>query len=146
MTVIDLPEIVDTVTRQFVDREGASHQFTFSPGDFRKIDFGASCFDIVILGHICHGEGAERTQDLIERAFRALRSQGQILIAEFVPDDDRHGPLIPLLFALHMLLLTDHGDAFTLLEYKKWLMNAGFIDVRTVAAPAPSPLILATKP
>src|SRR5207237_10345273 len=68
------------------------------------------------------------------------------LIAEFVPDDDRRGPLMPLLFALHMSVLTDHGDAFTLVEYKKWLMNAGFVDVRTVAAPAPSPLILATKP
>ena len=145
VTVIDLPTVVDTVTRQFVDREGASDQFTFWPGDFREIDFGASCVDVVILGHICHGEGAERTQNLIERAFRALRPRGQILIAEFVPDDDRRGPLMPLLFALHMLVLTDHGDAFTLVEYKKWLMNAGFVDVRTVAAPAPSPLILATK-
>jgi ubiquinone/menaquinone biosynthesis C-methylase UbiE len=123
-----------------------SDRYTFWPGDFRDIDFGESSFDIVILGHICHGEGVERTQDLIDRAFRALRAGGQILIAEFVPDDDRRGPLMPLLFALHMLVLTDGGDAFTRAEYTKWLVDAGFVDVRTVAAPAPSPLILATKP
>jgi ubiquinone/menaquinone biosynthesis C-methylase UbiE len=145
VTVVDLPGVVDRVTRPFVDREGLSDQFTFWPGDLRQIDFGEADFDVVILGHICHGEGAERTRGLIERAFRALRSGGQILIAEFVPDDDRRGPLMSLLFALHMLVLTDNGDAFTLAEYTNWLVTAGFVDVRTVAAPAPSPLILATK-
>lgn len=146
VTVIDLPEVVDRVTRRFVDREGLSERFTFRPGDLRQLDFGESCFDVVILGHICHGEGAEGTQKLIERAYRALRGGGQILIAEFVPDDDRRGPLMPLLFALHLLVLTDNGDTFTLAEYQRWLSTAGFADVRTVPAPAPSPLIIATKP
>ena len=67
------------------------------------------------------------------------------MIAEFVPDDDRRGRLLPLLFGLHMLVLTDSGDTFTFGEYQRWLSNSGFIDVRTIAVPAPSPLILATK-
>jgi SAM-dependent methyltransferase len=137
--------IRETKTFRPIERERLSDRFIFRPGDLRQMDFGESCFDVIVLGHICHGEGAERTQDLIERGYRALRSGGQILIAEFVPDDDRRGPLMPLLFALHMLVLTDNGDAFTLAEYTKWLVHAGFGDVRTVAAPAPSPLILATK-
>ena len=145
VTVIDLPEVMDRVTRPFIEREGMSDRFTFRPGDLRQLDFGDSCFDVIVLGHICHGEGAEGTQDLIERGYRALRGGGQVFIAEFVPDDDRRGPLMPLLFALHMLVLTDNGDAFTLGEYTKWLVHAGFGDVRTVAAPAPSPLIVATK-
>jgi 3-hydroxy-5-methyl-1-naphthoate 3-O-methyltransferase len=146
VTVVDLPGVVDRVTRRFVEQGGLSDRFRFRPGDLRQMDFGESCFDVVILGHICHGEGAEGTQDLIHRAHRALRSGGQILIAELLPDDDRCGPLIPLLFAIHMLVLTDNGDAFTLTEYQSWLLNAGFTEVRTVLAPAPSPLILATKP
>jgi ubiquinone/menaquinone biosynthesis C-methylase UbiE len=140
VTVIELPEVADRVTRRFVDREGLSERFTFWPGDLRQVDFGDSCFDVIILGHICHGEGAEGTQELIERSYRALRHGGQILIAEFVPDDDRCGPLMPLLFALHMLVLTDKGDTFTLAEYRGWLSKAGFADVRAVPAPAPSPL------
>jgi ubiquinone/menaquinone biosynthesis C-methylase UbiE len=146
ITVVDLPEVVDRITRQFVDQEGFSDRFTFWPGDLRQMDFGESAFDVVILGHICHGEGAERTQALIRQACRALRPGGQILIADFVPGDDRCGPLMPLLFALHMLVLTDKGDTFTLAEYQTWLLDAGFAQVRTVPAPAPSPLILATKP
>ncbi len=110
------------------------------------MDFGELRFDIVILGHICHGEGAEGTQHLIQRAYRALRSGGQILIAEIISDAARRGPTLSLLFAINMLVLTDEGNTFTLAEYQRWLENAGVIDVRTVQAPAPSPLILATKP
>ena len=145
VTVVDLPGVVETVTRRFVAREGLSERFAFWPGDLQQIDFGESAFDVIVLGHICHGEGAERTQELLHRAFRALRPGGQILIAEFVPDDDRNGPLMPLLFALHMLVLTERGDTFTLGEFTEWLTTAGFVDIGTIAAPAPSPLIVATK-
>jgi ubiquinone/menaquinone biosynthesis C-methylase UbiE len=145
VTVVDLPGVLDTVTRRFVAREGLSDRFAFWPGDLHQIDFGESAFDAIVLGHICHGEGAARTQELLHRAFRALRPGGQILIAEFVPDDDRKGPVMPLLFALHMLVLTDCGDTFTLGEFTEWLTTAGFVDVGTIAAPAPSPLIVATK-
>jgi hypothetical protein len=62
-----------------------------------------------------------------------------------VPDDDRSGPLFPLLFALNMLVHTTEGDTFTFSEYEVWLREAGFRDVRRFEAPTPSPLILATR-
>jgi len=145
VTVIDVPGVIDTVTRRFVARERLTDRFAFWPGDLQQVDFGESTFDVIVLGHICHGEGAVRTQELLHRAFRALRPGGQILIAEFVPDDDRNGPVMPLLFALHMLVLTDSGDTFTLGEFTEWLTTAGFVGVGTIPAPAPSPLIVATK-
>jgi ubiquinone/menaquinone biosynthesis C-methylase UbiE len=146
VTVIDLPDVLERVTEKYVEREGNSARFTFRPGNLRTMDLGEGLFDLVILGHICHGEGAERSRSLIRRAYRALRPGGQILIAELLPDDDRHGPLLPLLFGLHMLVLTDGGGTFTLAEFRSWLSEAGFDEVRTLAVPAPSPLILATKP
>jgi hypothetical protein len=45
-----------------------------------------------------------------------------------------------------MLVNTDEGDTYTLEEISGWLTEAGFIKVRTLEAPGPSPLILATKP
>jgi hypothetical protein len=44
-----------------------------------------------------------------------------------------------------MLLHTEHGNVFTLGEYRAWLKAAGFRKVTTLQVPAPSPLILATK-
>jgi 2-polyprenyl-3-methyl-5-hydroxy-6-metoxy-1,4-benzoquinol methylase len=145
VTAVDLPEVVDGVTRRLVKEAGVADQFTFRSGNFHDIDFGSGAFDIVVFGHICHGEGARSTKFLLGRAMSALRSGGHLVMAEICPDDDRRGPLLPLLFAIHMLILTDDGDAFTLAEYKGWLQETGFTDIRTVALDALSPLILATK-
>jgi ubiquinone/menaquinone biosynthesis C-methylase UbiE len=144
-TVIDLPDVLERVTRKAVEREGDSDRFEFWPGNLRTMDLGEALFGLVILGHICHGDGIERSRSLIRRAHRALRPGGQILIAELLPDDDRHGPPLPLLFGLHMLVIIDSGGTFTLAEFRSWLSEAGFDDIRTLAVPAPSPLILATK-
>jgi hypothetical protein len=45
-----------------------------------------------------------------------------------------------------MLVFTDDGDTFTFAEITEMLTAAGFTNARTLDAPGPSPLILATKP
>jgi hypothetical protein len=45
-----------------------------------------------------------------------------------------------------MLVNTDTGDTFSFEEISGWLADAGFVDARTLDAPGPSPLVLATKP
>jgi 3-hydroxy-5-methyl-1-naphthoate 3-O-methyltransferase len=62
-----------------------------------------------------------------------------------LPDNDRSGPPFPLLFALNMLVHTTEGDTFTFAEFDAWLREAGFRDARLLEAPAPSPLVLATR-
>jgi hypothetical protein len=68
-----------------------------------------------------------------------------LLIAEIIPDEERRDLLFPLLFAVNMLALTPESDTFTMSEYRLWLQAAGFGEVLTIEAPAPSPLILARK-
>jgi hypothetical protein len=68
-----------------------------------------------------------------------------LLIADMVPNDERTGPVFPLVFALNMLINTEEGDVFTMKEYTRWLNEAGFKKIWTVDAPGPSPVILATK-
>ncbi|MGB7591383.1 MAG: hypothetical protein WBO19_09105 [Terriglobia bacterium] len=41
---------------------------------------------------------------------------------------------------------TDCGDTYSFREISAWLGEAGFVNPRTLEAPGPSPLILATKP
>jgi len=40
---------------------------------------------------------------------------------------------------------TNEGDTFTFPEISSWLKEAGFVNPRTLDAPGPSPLVLATK-
>jgi 3-hydroxy-5-methyl-1-naphthoate 3-O-methyltransferase len=83
---------------------------------------------------------------LCERCFRPLAERGMLLIGEFVPNDDRSGPPIAMLFGLNMLLHTPAGDVFTMKDYREWLKGAGFRTIKTIRTPwAVSALILAGK-
>ena len=111
----------------------------------RQADFGREAYDLIILGHIIHSEGEQHGKELLRKSFAALRPGGKLLIAEYVPNDARTGPPMPLLFGLNMLLQTDVGAVFTVQEYRNWLRAAGFRSVALTPVPPPTTVIVATK-
>ncbi len=115
------------------------------PGDLLKADFGTG-HQVATIGHVLHSEGRDRSRQLLRKTFAALAPGGTVVISEFMPNDDRTGPPMPLLFAVNMLVLTDAGETFSFAEIADWLREAGFVNPRTLEAPAPSPLVLATRP
>ncbi len=144
VTALDLPGILE-ITRMFVDRFGLNDRFRYLPGDLQKIDFGREKYDLVILGGICHNQGAEMSRRLFSRAHRSLKRGGRLLISEFIPDDERSFAVFPLLFATYMLIETAEGNTFTMKEYREWLQSAGFSNIETIDIPSPFPLIIANK-
>lgn len=144
VTAQDWPDILD-VTKKFVDKFNLSNQYSYLPGDLREVEFGKRLYDLIILGHICHTEGAEKTRVLFSRCHESLKPNGRLLIADMIPDDERKTEVFPLLFAVNMLINTTEGNTFTMAEYNKWLREAGFSDVTTIEAPGASPLINARK-
>jgi ubiquinone/menaquinone biosynthesis C-methylase UbiE len=144
VTAVDWPEVIP-VTRKTVARFGLADRFSFVEGDLLRADFGSG-HNLATLGHILHSEGSERSHALLKKTFQALAPGGTISIAEFLVNADRTGPLNALFFAVNMLVNTDSGDTYSFEEISSWLKAAGFTDPRTLDAPGPSPLILATKP
>jgi 3-hydroxy-5-methyl-1-naphthoate 3-O-methyltransferase len=144
VTAVDWPEVIP-VTRKTVARFGLAGRFSFVEGDLLQVDFGSG-HNLATLGHILHSEGSERSQALLKKTFQALAPGGTIAIAEFLVNPDRTGPLNALFFAVNMLVNTDNGDTYSFEEISSWLKAVGFTDARTLDAPGPSPLILATKP
>ena len=144
MTAVDWPGVLD-VTRKVATRLGVAGRFSFVAGDLATADFGRG-HHIATLGHILHSEGERRGRALLKKTFKALAKGGTIAIAEFLVDDARTGPPVSLIFAVNMLVNTDEGDTWSFDEIAGWLREAGFRDPRTIEAPGPSPLILATKP
>lgn len=144
ITLFDYPKVLET-TRQFVEREGVADRTEYLAGDLRVETFPEGRFDLVILGNIVHGEGEKSARDLFSRVHRALAKGGRLAIADMIPNDDRSGPLFPLLFALNMFVNTDDGDTYTLPEYKQWLKGAGFTRIDTLDIGLHSPAIVATK-
>jgi len=144
VTAVDWPGVIP-VTKKTVARFGLADRFTFVEGDLEQADFGAS-HNVATLGHILHSEGIERSKALLAKTFHALAPGGTIAVQEFLVNADRTGPLGGLIFAVNMLVNTDCGDTFSFEEISGWLIEAGFVDARTLNTHGPSPLILATKP
>ncbi len=145
VTAVDWPGVLH-ITRSFAERHGVADRLTTREGDILEVDLPGNHFHVATLGHILHSEGEARSRKLLKRMFDVLAPGGTIVIAEFVVDDDRRGPAGPLIFAVNMLVNTQEGDTFSFAEISGWLAECGFVHVRQLDAPGPSPLILATKP
>lgn len=143
VTAVDWPEVIP-VTMKSVGRFGLSERFRFVEGDLHDVDFGSG-YALALLGHILHSEGEALSRKLLAKTYAALASGGTIAIQEFLVNKERTGPLNGLFFAVNMLVNTDKGDTWSVEEIGAWLEEAGFVDVRTLQAPGPSPMILARK-
>ncbi|MCC6743271.1 MAG: class I SAM-dependent methyltransferase [Acidobacteria bacterium] len=129
VTLLDFEEVFP-VAREYASKFGVADRVSCRPGNLRKVAFGREAFDLVILGHICHSEGAKWSGKLIQKAATALRPGGILLIGEFIPNDERTGPINQMLFGLNMLLNTGDGDVFTMPEYRGWMRDAGLTRIR----------------
>lgn len=138
---VSVLEVAKRCTRQF----GVENQYRFIGADIREIEFGRNEYDLALLGHICHSEGADWSQGLIGKCFRALKGNGKLLIIDYIPDEERKSDYLPLLLAVNALLGTEEGDTFTLSQYKQWLLTAGFSEVQTIQVNDHSPIIVALK-
>lgn len=141
VTVADFAKVIE-VTKKFVARNGMTERFDYLPGDFHETQFGEREFDVAVLGHILHSEGPRHTKELFAKIRRALKPDGQLVIGEFLVDEERKENQFGLLFAVNMLVNTQEGDTFTPSELSQWLREAGFGEVEMMDAPAPSPLII----
>jgi ubiquinone/menaquinone biosynthesis C-methylase UbiE len=144
VTAVDWAGVIPT-TRRMAERSGVADRYNFVEGDLAEADFGSN-HTLATLGHILHSEGAERSKRLLQKTFDALAPGGTIAISEFLVNRDRTAPPQGLIFAVNMLVNTEAGDTFSFEEISDWLTTRGFENPRLLEAPAPSPLVLATKP
>jgi ubiquinone/menaquinone biosynthesis C-methylase UbiE len=144
VTAQDFPNVLK-LTREYLRRHGVEDRYDFLPGDLKQVDFSENQFDLALLGNICHSEGEKSSRDLFKRLHRALRPRGRVAIIDMVPNEERTGPVFPIIFALNMLLHTEEGGTYTLGEYEQWLKEAGFDRVETAEIGLHSPIIIGVK-
>lgn len=126
-TVFDLPEVIP-LTKKYVEDAGLSKKFHFVTGNCNKDELGRG-FDLVFLSQLLHSNSSEENAVLIKKAAATLNSGGQVVVQEFIIDEDRTSPPFSAFFALNMLVATEHGDTYTEAEIKKWMENAGLKDI-----------------
>lgn len=126
-TVFDLPNVIP-ITKKYVKEEGLLNKIDFVAGDYKNDDLGSG-YDLVFLSAIIHINSPSQNRILIRKAASALRGNGQIVIQDFIMNEDRVNPPAGAYFALNMLVVTAYGDTYTKSEVRSWLKDAGFINI-----------------
>jgi ubiquinone/menaquinone biosynthesis C-methylase UbiE len=144
VTAQDLQGVLD-VTKRMVDRFKLTGRFQYLAGDFHSMDFGTG-YNLATLGHILHMLSVDECRQLLKKAAAALAPKGTIVISEFLVNQDRSGPVMPLIFAVNMLAHTENGDSYSFEEISGWLKEAGLVNPRKIEPGGPVGLVLADKP
>ena len=126
-------------------RTGVADRYHLIPGNAFDAEIGSG-YDAVLITNFLHHFEPKKNEAFLKRLHAAMNPGGQLVILEFVPDENRVTPPPAAMFALIMLANTEHGDAYTFSELSRMCSNAGFKDAKQIRLEAsPQSLIIASK-
>jgi hypothetical protein len=144
-TVLDLPAAIDHA-RELARAEKIDDVVEHCAGDILVADYGSDN-DVVLLSNILHHFDEETNTGILRRAFDSLTAQATLAIWEIeAPEKDSkptQGDGAALYFRLTSNARCYHGS-----EYRRWLQQVGFTQVRAIR-PALSPgsvLVIGRRP
>jgi hypothetical protein len=139
-TVFDLPKPI-TIARENIRRNGLVERVNTMAGNFLKDDIGSG-YDFIWISQILHSHTEEQCRLIIDKAVKALKAGGQVVIQDFFLNDDRISPLEAAMFSVHMLAVTPGGRAYTHREVAAMMEKAGLNPPeRKITSPQTSILI-----
>lgn len=141
--VFDVPAVVP-LSRNYINVAGFASQVESVGGDYLTDDLPGE-FDLVFLSAVVHSNSAEQNRSLIRKAASALNPGGQVVIHDWLMDEDRSGPVEAALFAVNMLVSTDGGDTYTESEVREWMSAAGLVDICRKDTPARTSLLVGRR-
>lgn len=126
-TVFDLPNVIK-LTRKYVQEKGLLDSIKIVSGDY-TIDKLGNGFDLVFLSAIIHSNSFDENRKLIKKCVNALNPGGQVVVQDFIMDEDRISPAFGAFFSLNMLVATEDGDTYTESEVRSWMKGAGLSNI-----------------
>jgi 2-polyprenyl-3-methyl-5-hydroxy-6-metoxy-1,4-benzoquinol methylase len=141
---LDWPNVLE-VAKENAAKQGLADRYHLLPGSAFDVDYGTG-FDAILITNLLHHFDPSENEKMLKKAHAALNPGGQVILLEFVPNDDRVSPPEPAMFSLTMLGSTPKGDAYTLAEYATMCRNSGFESPRLIPLePTPESLVVARK-
>ncbi len=141
--VFDLPNVVG-LTRTYIQAENLEDLITTAEGDYTVDQLGTG-FDLVFLSAVIHSNSPQTNKRLFKKAYDALNPKGQLVVSDFIMNEDRTSPAFGALFSLNMLVGTQEGDTFTESEVRSWMEDAHFTRITRKATPFGSDLMIGRK-
>jgi ubiquinone/menaquinone biosynthesis C-methylase UbiE len=133
------------VARENAQAQGVGDRIHLLPGSAFAVDFGNG-YDAALVSNFLHHFDAPTNESLLKKVRDSLNPGGQLIILEFVPNEDRVTPPPAAIFSMTMLSNTPRGDAYTFAELAAMCRNSGFEGPRQVPLlPMPQSLVVAHK-
>jgi ubiquinone/menaquinone biosynthesis C-methylase UbiE len=123
IVALDWPHVV-SVARENAAKMGVAARHSTIEGDALTVSWGGG-YDVVLLTNFLHHFDKAACEQILRKAYAALKPGGRAVILEFVPNDDRVSPPRAASFPLVMLANTPAGDAYTLREITAMATAAG---------------------
>lgn len=121
-------EPVCKIAANFIAQWGLSDSISVNPGNFIADPFPAGA-DVMIMASNLPQYNEEKIEGVLKKGFEALEPGGEFHLVGETLDDSKDGPTGPALWGLHEALFGSEGRAHAEGEVKKYMENAGFVNV-----------------
>ena len=135
---VDLPAI-SAEAKGYVAQFGLSDRIECRAGSYRSDEYESGAYDVVTIFGALHQESPEEIVRILQRANRALKPGGKVIVLDMMTDETHTAPMFSALFAVNMALTTENGWVFSDAELKGWMREAGFVPGETRSVPPPMP-------
>ena len=142
--VFDLGHTIK-LTQEFIRAAGLEERVTTQAGNCLEDTFGRNVYDAILVSNILHIYNPANNTKILKKCRNALKDEGQVIIHEFVLDETRTRPQFAALFSLNMLIGTQEGSSYSESEYRAWLEDAGFKNIRKIDLESNSSIIVGKK-
>ena len=142
-TVFDLPNIIG-VARDFISQSGFTDRIETQIGNFKEDELPHN-FDVALLANLLSVASEETNRHLLRRIYERLPDGGACIISGWILDDNRTGPLIPVLFCLEDINWQAPDVERSAATYEAWLVEAGFVETERKMYCPPTSMIVGRR-
>ncbi|MEW6653140.1 MAG: methyltransferase [Bacteroidota bacterium] len=141
--IFDLPNVIP-LTKKYVNSCSHKDKISCIEGNYLADDFGSG-YDLILLSAVVHINSYKQNMDLIKKCECALNRGGQIVIKDWVMNENRTEPLGGAIFSINLLVSTSGGNTYTENEIREWFGNSGITNVERKNSSYGWSLMIGTK-
>jgi predicted O-methyltransferase YrrM len=132
-TLFDLPDVIP-LARKRISEAGLTDRVTFVAGNYYYDDLPKGA-DFVWLSAVAHQNSRRQNRKIFSKIYKALTTNGILIIRDVVIEPSRTKPTTGALFAVNMLVSNHSGGTYTFDEFKDDLSSKGFSHIKLLHLP-----------
>lgn len=142
--VFDLPAL-EPLYDELMENLGTVDKVRFHGGDFFTDPLPQA--NVLIFGHVLPDWPEARRRELLQRAYKALRPGGSVVLYDPMIDEDESDPDV-LLQRINHTMMRDDSSTYSIAQGREYVERAGFQFQQVVAADTITRdfLVIAVKP